>query len=492
VAASFFARCGSSPEQVGQKTVNEPDRPNILFILTDDQDVESAAYMPHLRAQIVDRGTKFDNAFVTDALCCPSRTSILRGQYPHNHLVQYNEEPYGGYELFSMLGHENSTVATWLHDSGYRTALFGKYLNEYGLQNESYTPPGWDNWFASMYPVKDQRYTDNGNVVTYDPNVHNETDVLSDKAVEYLQQTKDDPRPFFMFVAPHAPHEPAKPASRHKDTFESEPLPRPPNFNEKDVSDKPQYIQDRPRSRKKGIKEMENSYRNRLESLQAVDEMMDRIVGTLEAAGKLENTYVVFTSDNGYHLGQHRLLPGKNTAYEEDIRVPLVVRGPGIPAGQILSHLVINNDFAPTFAEIAGASVPEFVDGRSIKPLLGTTPPSVDEWRQGFMIESYQYRGDPSGVKTSFSVRTTSHIYVKYVDYVPGRLTTVNGELKYVGGELKSAKGERELYDLRQDPYELESQHQTADNKLVDSLESQWEALRSCAGAQCRAAEDQR
>jgi len=480
---SLLAGCSSSLE--------ERDPLNILFILTDDQDVASTAYMPNLQTKLADEGTRFDNAFVTDPVCCPSRASILRGQYPHNHHVQYNGGLNGGHKLFRALGHEDSTVATWLHDSGYRTALFGKYLNEYGLQNESYTPPGWDHWFVNMYPMEDQRYTENGTVVTYDPDTYNETEVLSDKAVEYLEQTKDDSKPFFMFVAPYAPHQPARAASQHEGTFDHEQLPRPPSFDEEDVDDKPQYIQDMPPLTQADIDRIENLYRSRLESLQAVDEMIERFVDTLTSIGKLENTYIVFTSDNGFRQGQHRIQPGKNTAYDEDIRVPLVIRGPDVPVAQTLSHIVINNDLAPTFAEIAGASVPDFVDGRSLKPLLAVPPPSIDAWRTGFMVESYQYGGDTLGAKTNFSVRTASHLYVKYVNYFPPLQTTENGEPKFISGVIRSASGEWELYDLDQDPYELESQHQTAESELVGYLESRWDALVSCAGAYCREAEDQ-
>src|SRR5215213_2535169 len=173
-------------------------------------------------------------------------------------------------------------------------------------------------------------------------------------------------------------------------------MPRPPSFDEDDVSDKPAWIRDNPPLDPEQIAYAEDLYRKRLQSMLAVDDMIGRLVGELRKSGELDNTYFFFTSDNGFHFGTHRLSVGKWTAYEEDIRVPLIVRGPGVPEGAKLEHLVLNNDLAPTFAELGGAEVPSFVDGRSLVPLLKHTPPSLKDWRQAFLVEAASELG---GVK---------------------------------------------------------------------------------------------
>jgi N-acetylglucosamine-6-sulfatase len=434
-------------------------KPNIILVLTDDQDLRSLAHMPRVKAKLVDRGTTFENGLVTDALCCPSRASILRGQYPHNHGVEGNIEP-SGHDAFRDLGEEDSTIATWLHDQGgYRTALIGKYMNAY---DQLYIPPGWDYWFATHGSAKYRNYNDNGTLVDY-PNYTPSTDRLAKKAYAYLERTKDDPRPFFLYLSTEDPHSPATPPARYKGTFSDEPLPKPPSFNERDVSDKPSWVRQHPLLSDAKVDGMKSHYRERLESLQAVDEMVSNLVDTLKAQGKMRNTYIVFTSDNGYHIGQHRLGTSKMTAYEEDIRVPYVVRGPGVPAGRTLDHMVLNNDLAPTFAQLGGVSTPSFVDGRSLVPLLGSAPPPVSEWRDQFLVEQHSLRAkEPPPYK---ALRTRYRTYVRYSD------------------------GERELYNLSKDPYELNSRHRTADSALLSSLNTRLSTLNTCVGDSCQTAE---
>ena len=434
------------------------DKPNIVFILTDDQDVRSLAYMPRVKSQLIDRGTIFENAFVTDPLCCPSRATILRGQYVHNHTVKGNTAP-DAHDRFRDLGLEESTVATWLHDVGYRTALIGKYMNDY---DQLYSPPGWDYWFAAYGYGKYREYSDNGTLVDY-PDESPSTDVLADMLFAYLESTEDDPRPFFLYLATHDPHWPATPSARYDGTFADEPLPRPPSFNEKDASDKPKWVRDRPLFGDAQVASMRTHYRKRLESLQAVDEMVGKLVDALASQGTLDNTYIFFTSDNGYHQGLHRLPSGKTTAYEEDIRVPYVVRGPGVPAGRTLDQLVLNNDLAPTFAELGGVSAPSLVDGRSLAPLLGSAPPAPSDWRQSFLVENYFSEHKAPDYR---AVRTREHIFVSY------------------------ASGERELYNLKTDPYQLASRHDSAGSTLLSELNSKLNALEDCARDTCRTAEN--
>jgi N-acetylglucosamine-6-sulfatase len=432
-------------------------KPNIVLVLTDDQEARSLAHMPRVKAKLIDRGTTFKNGFVTDSLCCPSRASILRGQYVHNHGVKGNVEP-SAHDAFRDLGRENSTIATWLHDGGYRTALIGKYMNAY---DQLYTPPGWDYWFAVHGSGKYRNLNNNGTLVDY-PNYSPSTDILARKLFAYLEATKDNPKPLFLYLSTLDPHNPATPPARYKGTFADEPLPKPPSFNEKDVSDKPDWVRNRSPLSKAKIADMRAKYRKRLESLQAVDEMVGKLVDTLASQGKLQNTYIVFTSDNGYHFGQHRLGSSKTTAYEEDIKVPYVVRGPGVPAGRTLGHMVLNNDLAPTFAELGGGNAPSFVDGRSLVPLLDSTPLPLSDWRNQFLVEQYfpQY-----GAPDYKALRTRRYAYVRY------------------------ANGARELYNLRRDPYQLNNRRKTASRALLSTLNLKLNDLRSCAADSCRRAE---
>jgi N-acetylglucosamine-6-sulfatase len=287
--------------------------------------------------------------------------------------------------------------------------------------------------------------------------------VLAGKATDFIRRAAADGLPFFMYLAPYAPHQPATPAPRHAEAFAGVTAPRPPSFNEADVSDKPAWVQSRPLLTATQIAQLDLLYRKRLQSLLAVEDLLEQLIQTLLATHQLRHTYILFTSDNGFHLGQHRLPAGKNTAYEEDLRVPLLVRGPGVPAGRVLEHLAVNIDLAPTFAELAGAVAPEFLDGRSLVPLLGPHPPPLASWRQAFLLES----GFRTGARVFQGLRTTTHTYVEYVN-----------------------TGERELYDMVDDPDQLHSLHDTAEPALLAQLAARLAQLRTCAGAACRTAED--
>lgn len=464
-------------------------KPNVIFILVDDLDANLVEFMPTVKSFLVTQGTTFVNFFVNVSLCCPSRANILRGQYAHNTQILTNLPPRGGFQKFYALGHENSTIATWLQSVGYRTCYLGKYLNGYpsGVFL-THVPPGWNEWYspAAGNPYSNFNYVmnENGKLVLYGSRAEDYlTDVVARKSVGFIRRAASEGQPFFMHIALYVPHSPATPAPRHAQLFADAQLPRPPSFNEADVSDKPSFIRNRPLLNENQIAQMQDFYRKRLQSLQAVDEMLSLIIETLRAVGQLENTYIFFTSDNGFHMGEHRLTPGKQTAYEEDIRVMLLVRGPGVPAGRVLEHLTGNIDLAPTFAELAGAPIPDFVDGRSLVLLLRENPPTSDAWRQGFLIEHWnQSRGgallategvleppDPMELEHAHqwaipefaAIRTKDYLYVEYVT------------------------GERELYDLNADPYQLESLHAIADPALLARLSEQLARLKRCAGASC-------
>jgi N-acetylglucosamine-6-sulfatase len=465
--------------------------------------------MPNVQTLLAAEGLTFTNAFVTTSLCCPSRASILRGQYAHSHGVLNNVGESGGFPAFYRLGDEDSTVATWLHDAGYRTALFGKYLNRYPKgAPESHVPPGWDEWSAFASSDEDEggsyysgyALNEDGRIVLYgqQPSDYS-TDVLAAKATDFVARTAGAGEPFFLYIAPFAPHGPSTPASRHTGAFAGVQAPRVPSFEEADVSDKPTWVQALPRLDDEQIALVDDRYGRRLRSLLAVDEMVGSVVETLSAAGALDNTYIVFTSDNGYLLGEHGIPLGKQAPYEESIHVPLIVRGPGVPAGAVTDSIGLNIDFAPTFAELAGASPADFVDGRSLVPLLDGDPPA--EWRHGFLVEHYdRTRPDQWGAPSPVPVAATPEnqeeleLLEEEGDAVPGvspidsppYLALRTEQYLYV----EYANGERELYDMQTDPYQLQNLAASADPALVAELAADLDQLRVCAGAGCRSAED--
>ncbi len=466
--------------------VTPAGQPNIVFILTDDLDTGSVVHMPRLKSLLTDQGVTFTGFFVTYALCCPSRSTILRGQYVHNHQVLTNTPPAGGYARFAAQGHEASTVGTWLRAAGYRTAFMGKYLNGYPEQdNPAHVPPGWDEWISpaggNPYANFNFRMNENGRLVAYGrlPEDYM-TDVLGRKASDFIRHSSQAGRPFFIHLSTYAPHAPATPAPRHESAFAHVTAPRAPSFNEDDVADKPAWVRGRAPLAPRQTTGIDEHYRMRLRSLLAVDEMIAGLVDVLQATGQLQNTYIFFTSDNGWHLGEHRIAAGKNTPYEESIRVPLIVRGPGVPAGQSVTLLACNNDLAPTFGQIAGARVPGFVDGRSLLPLLSSSPPGPDQWRQALAIEHYREQPDGlpqapperrpavggGGIPEFHGIRARDLVYVEYVS------------------------GERELYDLRRDPHQMQSLHAAVDPGLARRLSVHLGELTRCGGAACRTAED--
>jgi arylsulfatase A-like enzyme len=398
-------------------------RPNIILILTDDQRWDTVRYMQTLKRRILGPGVKFANGFVSYSLCCPSRSSTLTGNYAHTTGVWGNDPPEGGYEKFTSSGNDRSTVATWLHDAGYRTGLVGKYLNHY---DEGYIPPGWDRWFAFRgYP----RYwgfsvNDDGTTRTFDQGQY-QTTVLRQQALDFVRSTPRD-EPFFLWFAPFAPHSPALPEPKYDSLFKDLRDFRPPSFNEADMSDKPVYM-----GRKPVLTDMQmhrtDALRIRiLQSLQSVDAAVGALLDALQARRQLASTMIVFASDNGYSLGEHRHTR-KNMPYEEDIRVPYAIRYDSMSHGAAdREEVVANIDLAPTFAEVAGVTPPS-TDGRSLVPLLQD---SARSWRPNLLLERYS----PSGERSFCGLRTDD-----------GFTYALFGS------------GEEEMYDLALDPDQLES-----------------------------------
>ncbi len=431
--------------------------PSFVVIMVDDMDARMIEDLPRLKSLTADRGLSFTSAYTAAPVCCPARASFLRGQYPHNTGVLANGPPQGGFGAFRNGGLEASTVATWLQDAGYRTGLIGKYLNDYE-KSLKHVAPGWHRWF--VYGGKGKYYTfrvsDEGKVRTYGDGKKKgkqyQTDVLTSKALQFISGTPAA-QPFFLYLAPSAPHEPATPAGRYKKAATTRPgAPRVPSFNEADITDKPDIWRNQNVLDGKNISAIDTVYVKQLKTMFSVEDMIQRVLDTLAATGRLNNTYIIFTSDNGYHHGEHRIGSEKNTPFEESTRVSLMVMGPDVPAGATTDGLASVIDIGPTLADLAGVAPPGFVDGRSLVPLLGGGVPG--SWRDAIVSELLL------GPKGGFVVlRSGSYVYTAYGD------------------------GDRELYDLSEDPYQLDNIAGTASATLLASLQARLDALASCGVA---------
>ncbi len=491
--AIFAARSSSGQNSTQAKHTASP--PNIIVILTDDLGLAELTYMPRLKEYLADQGMTFSNFFVATSLCCPSRASILRGQYPQNTSVHTNAPPHGGFQTFFGLGKEDETVAVWLQQAGYRTGLIGKYMNGYPhTAPMTYIPPGWDEFVAYHENSNNEellRYYEyslnvNGTLEKYGTRVKEySTDVFTRHAQRFIESSLETSQPFFLYFATHAPHLPSTPARRDSRLFPSERAPRSPSFNEADVSDKPAHIRSMQRLGKRAIASLDREFRNRIRSLQAVDRSIAKLVGLLQERHALDNTYIFFSSDNGYHLGEHRLRSGKTLPYEEDLRVPLIVRGPQIPINVTASRLAVNIDLAPTWLELANATAQD-LDGRSLVPLLHAKP--IASWRNSFGFSFGKYEFEPSGAAAAPSPN--------YVASLETRISKGQSIPFYIGlrscaySFVEYSTGELELYDLRADPYQLQNIASAASRWLIQQLRQRARALASCQADTCRALED--
>ncbi|MEX0755467.1 MAG: sulfatase [Actinomycetota bacterium] len=399
-------------------------QPDVVVILTDDQRVEaySRRVMPVVARQIVAKGTSFSNAFVSNPLCCPSRASILTGQYSHTTNVYANGGQFGGFPWFT----DTSTIATWLDDAGYRTGLVGKYLNQY---KGPYVPPGWDRWVAfQKHGYYDYSLVVDGTLTAFGTTeAEYATDVLSSEAEAFVRDTPAED-PLFLYFAPYAPHEPATPAPRHQTLFSGTQPWRPPSYNEGKIGDKPEHIRTLSRLLGERRASLDALRIDQLRSLRAVDEGVERIVSALRETGRLKNTVLVFLSDNGYLWGEHRW-DRKVVPYEESIRVPMAMRYDPITGGvaRVDDRIVMNIDVAPTIADLVGVPAPG-VEGLSAAALLGGGPTA---WRSDFLLEHDAFGNTNSVVPAYCGVRNEDYVYVEYLT------------------------GEMELYDLAADPFQL-------------------------------------
>ncbi|HEX6781906.1 MAG TPA: sulfatase [Solirubrobacterales bacterium] len=509
-------------------------KPSFVVIQTDDETLDQlydslnvggieVQAMPYTLSLIANRGITFNRYYVPYPLCCPSRVSLLTGRYSHNNDVRGNVPPNGGFTGFANRAAYSHNLATWLQGAGYRTIHIGKFLNGYGdepFDDGKAVPPGWNAWHSVLkadtnhyfygYTLNNNGalegpYGESGSWETREYGERDDlgcptaplngkpclyaTDVFTRIASEEISGTSPE-QPFYLQLDYTAPHgdfrRPAgpEPATRHYNTFAGAPYPhgRSEGFNEGNVNDKPRFIREAPYLSLNDIHTYRVYYQKALESLRSVDEGVKTIVDTLGGLHRLRNTYILFTSDNGFFYGEHRLTGGKFLAYEPATHLPLLIRGPGIKAGTSTGELAANIDVAPTILELAGVEADKSIDGRSLVPFM--KDPAL-RTRRPILFESFVETADveANGEATVQRARrgdgASASIVAPPKDYLGIRL----GPYKYI----EWPSGEKELYDITKDPYELNNVVRVRNLSPIRAfLHAQLIRLESCVGRTCQ------
>jgi arylsulfatase A-like enzyme len=461
-------------------------RPNFVFVLTDDLSNNLLPYMGQVQ-QMQREGTSFSRYFVTDSLCCPSRSTIFTGRYPHSTGVVTNSPPDGGFHVFHQ-SEERDTFATSLQGAGYDTAMMGKYLNGYTPREKvdgagQYVPPGWSVWSVAgngypefNYNLLQKTYAGQPQVAHYGGAPQDYlTDVISRRGQGFINSSIGRGHPFILELATFAPHGPYTPAPRDAELFPGAHAPRGALFDHKQLRPRPKWLRTRPLSADQ-VHKIDRDFRKRAQAVQAVNRMIGDIRAELARLGVAKNTYIVFSSDNGYHMGQRRLGEGKQTAWDHDIRVPLVVVGPGVPAGRTVGAVAANTDLRPTLQELSGTPSGSRVEGRSLVPWLrGDT---VRDWRRVTVVEHHgpntapgdpdhasQFQGNPPSYK---ALRFSGALWVQY----------------------DQRKFGVEYYDLRKDPNERHNVAAQLSKKRKRTLRALVRRFEACSDApSCHAAD---
>jgi arylsulfatase A-like enzyme len=487
----------------GERSHAASSKPNIIMFTTDDQTVRDLIAMPKTQALLGAQGANFLHAYVSMALCCPSRITVQTGEYAHNHHVMGNTPPQGGYSVFN----DKNALPVWLQQAGYRTIHIGKMPNGFGTEtNETYVPPGWGpfnggagpgEFFGFIKPASAYFGFDldeNGVRSQYPPDAY-QTDTYADLAAQRIDShfTNHSNDPLYMQVQFFAPHDPADPAPRHSGAFASSLLPIDPSFNEKNVKDKPGWIRAIRRFGPGLIAKIQTRYQHRLETLLSVDDAIERVVNELNDRGVLGNTYIIFTSDNGFMQGQHRLHQGKFAPYEPSIQVPLLMRGPGIPPGSQPRSLVWNGDITATILKIADAQPGLPQDGHSLLPyardpnLKSTRPILIETGPPGATNEPGTPVSAASGRHVHFSKRV-KNLDQDHTAQIARAIVAPRYRAIRTGRYLlvKYSDGSRELYDLKRDPFELKSKYKDSRYFPVRKyLLKKLKGLVLCEGADC-------
>ncbi len=525
LAALLATAPGASARSAATATADD-GRPNILVVMTDDMAKSDVKFMPHVQRLLAAKGTTFADAVDSFPLCCPARATFITGQYAHNHGVGGNFYPYGWYGMKDR----RNILPAWLHRAGYRTAAMGKWLNGYGARDgHGEIPAGFDIWRGlldvSAYDYFNYVMNSDGDIRTWGdadfakalvrfahievtPNpggivgilgaLHDamgpppydywgarrardySPDVTGRMATRLVRRERGRKKPFFIWWSPAAPHREdvsvtlmdrpgrdPRPAPRYGEWSKKQKLPRPPSFNEKDISDKSSPLIDKaPRLTQSDVHHLQLDYEGRAGSLRAVDDHVGRLVRTLRHTGQLRNTMIVFVSDNGWLQGEHRIPGDKFLPYEESLRVPLIIRGPGVPKGETIHGQVSNVDFAATLLDMAKAKAGRTQDGVSLMPTIHH-PRRVPD--RAIEIEALAPLFADSSIPQNqwdrpyTGVRTDRYTYVVWTE-----------------------TGETELYDRRKDPYELTN---VADDpaypRVLAKLQRKLKKLKDCKGNSC-------
>ncbi|XP_022115087.1 N-acetylglucosamine-6-sulfatase [Pieris rapae] len=442
----------------------EDRKPNFVIVLTDDQDVTLGGMTPMKNVQrfIANEGTSFANSYVTSPICCPSRASLLSGLHVHNHLT-WNNSLHGGCNGRYWRRLEARTFATSLKGAGYNTFYAGKYLNAYGTKEAGgieNVPPGWSDWHGLVGNSVYYNYTiSNNGVPTYSTDLYL-TDVIRDLGVSYIENQTES-QPFLMVLAPPAPHQPFTPAPRHKDIYNNVTVVRHPNFNIR-AEDKHWLLSMPPSPLPETIfPELDRVYRSRWESLLSVDEMVADIVETLDNQNLLDNTYLIYTSDNGYHIGQFSQVYDKRQPYESDIKVPLIIRGPTIAKNFTDKQPILNIDLAPTIIELAGLTPPKSMDGKAIQ---FNTPKDRErnmlveyygEGRDGTVDPDCPWAYDKDHLAQCYPLYDCKCQDSRNNTYACLRHISKRINMKYCA--FADDQNFKEMYNLNTDPYELKN-----------------------------------
>lgn len=475
------------------------DKPNIIFFLADDMEAGLLQYMPNTQREIFNKGATFDNYFTNVSLCCPARASIFTGKYAHNTGILANAYPDGFYG-FHKGDEKINTFPVWLEDRKYSTALLGKYLNEYPYVDSHrskgvsprFVPNGWTDWVVPVegqFEGKNYLLNENGSLERHSKPKDHLADLMGRRAVDMIKSNKDDSGLMieYSYYGPHIP-EPASPIERRNKALKRKIAgikhPRTAAFNEADNSDKTGALRRQGLLTKKEIREIDQTHRDRILSVKTMDRNIGKIIRSLRITGQLDNTYIVFTSDNGYHLGEHRLKEGKNTPFDTDTHLPLGISGPGITPGTHIDELTGNIDLAPTFADMANARMTNGVDGESLLPLAQGH--QLSAWRKYFLIQ----RGKLTPYNQSPTSEPGRNGQYQEERRIVGYTGVISKDLRYV----KYATGDEELYDITTDPNQDSNLLYKAPEDLlprlqqeVSELEAALAKLEDCEGAEdCR------
>lgn len=532
VAVAFLFCAVTATGAVAGKREKTKARPNIVLVQADDAVVSDLKYMPNVKRLMKRGGTNFSNYFVSYALCCTARTTLLTGQFSHNHGVLSNfRSNDGGYYTFRDLpGRRNqkNSLGPWLKRAGYRTALIGKYLNEYGALDRTEVPPGWNRWVGlldnSTYDYYNYALNIDGKVRYYgDPeyaraqldlatSVINEPagsfpelmarfrtvfqpfdyfgwqrekdytmDVGGRFAADFVKSSAPRRKPFFLYYSPPGPHAEdtnhiqglrpgapgpdPRPPARYRNTFDDVDLPMPPSFNEADVSDKEINLSGLPLLDESQIAEITDNYRGRLGAVKAVDDQVGRIARQVRRAGEMKNTYFIFNSDNGYLQGEHRLRGSKFLPYENSIRVPTLISGPGVKRGKTERGNAIDVDLAPTILDMAGARPGRVMDGVSLLPAAKGKRPIP---RRNVLLQA---------------MRPLLKFHTPLTAFDLPFYGVRTHRFKYIHWSFDAI----ELYDLNNDPDELVNlARNPAWADKIEQLEKVAERLSQCRGSACR------